>query len=877
MKDGGPSTIYLKNYTQSNFLIEKTDLKFELNDEISFVTSNLIVRKNLHVPNVDPTLVLHGNKNLQLLWVEVDGVRLEDDSFHKTDTDLSIPNMPDSFELSIKVSIKPQENTTMMGLYRSRTMFCTQCEAEGFRSITYFLDRPDVMSKYTTTIIADSQRYPILLSNGNLIDEGTLKDGKHYAIWNDPHKKPSYLFALVAGSLSFVEDSFKTMSGRNVALKIFVEEKDLNKCAYAMDALKRSMRWDEEKYGREYDLDIFMIVAVDDFNMGAMENKGLNIFNTSAVLVNPEIGTDAAFQRVEAIVAHEYFHNWSGNRVTCRDWFQLSLKEGFTVFRDAQFSSDMNSSVVKRIEDVNFLRDHQFAEDSGPMAHSVQPDSYIEINNFYTVTIYEKGAEVVGMYHTLLGEDKFREATDLYFNRHDGSAATVEDFVVAMEDASGRNLNQFRRWYSQAGTPVVSVKSHYDSANKSYRLDFSQNCSDTPNQKNKKPFLIPIKLGLVSPDGEDIQLNIDRDNEVIFELSEINDSISFDKIDSRPVPSLLRGFSAPVKLVYEYSKEELSHLATHDSDGFSRWDAGNRLYNMVLLDYVDKLSRGHEPLKDDYVISVFSSILDDQTIEPAVAALMLQIPSDKALYGLLSKIDPHYVSKARKFARVMLNEALNENIYSKYNQLCFDKAFLPSAEQIGERSLKNTLLSYLVLDKSNGLKTVYDQFQSATNMTDKTSALNLLINHDKDDTYASSALADFYCQYKNENLVVNLWLQLQATNQQPGGLSRVQSLMEHESFSIKNPNKVRSLIGSFASSNHLNFHDKLGTGYEFLGEQILKLNTLNPQVAARLVTPLTRWSDYEEPYANLMKKQLKVIKASPGLVSDVYEVVTKSL
>ncbi len=877
MKDGGPSTIYLKNYTQSNFLIEKTDLKFELYDEISFVTSNLIVRKNLHVPNVDPTLVLHGNKNLQLLWVEVDGVRLEDDSFHKTDTGLSIPNMPDSFELSIKVSIKPQENTTMMGLYRSRTMFCTQCEAEGFRSITYFLDRPDVMSEYTTTIIADSQRYPILLSNGNLIDEGTLKDGKHYAIWNDPHKKPSYLFALVAGSLSFVEDSFKTMSGRNVALKIFVEEKDLNKCAYAMDALKRSMRWDEEKYGREYDLDIFMIVAVDDFNMGAMENKGLNIFNTSAVLVNPEISTDGAFQRVEAIVAHEYFHNWSGNRVTCRDWFQLSLKEGFTVFRDAQFSSDMNSSVVKRIEDVNFLRDHQFAEDSGPMAHSVQPDSYIEINNFYTVTIYEKGAEVVGMYHTLLGEDKFREATDLYFNRHDGSAATVEDFVVAMEDASGRNLNQFRRWYSQAGTPVVSVKSHYDSANKSYRLDFSQNCSDTPNQKNKKPFLIPIKLGLVSPDGEDIQLNIDRDNEVIFELSEINDSISFDKIDSRPVPSLLRGFSAPVKLVYEYSKEELSHLATHDSDGFSRWDAGNRLYNMVLLDYVDKLSRGHEPLKDDYVISVFSSILDDQTIEPAVAALMLQIPSDKALYGLLSKIDPHYVSKARKFARVMLNEALNENIYSKYNQLCFDKAFLPSAEQIGERSLKNTLLSYLVLDKSNGLKTVYDQFQSATNMTDKTSALNLLINHDKDDTYASSALADFYCQYKNENLVVNLWLQLQATNQQPGGLSRVQSLMEHESFSIKNPNKVRSLIGSFASSNHLNFHDKLGTGYEFLGEQILKLNTLNPQVAARLVTPLTRWSDYEEPYANLMKKQLKVIKASPGLVSDVYEVVTKSL
>tara|TARA_X000000368_G_scaffold111250_1_gene86560 strand:- start:2656 stop:4386 length:1731 start_codon:yes stop_codon:yes gene_type:complete len=573
MKADNPVAVRLKDYAPSKFLILNTFLEFKLEDDISYVTSKIVMSKNPKLPESDSSLSLHGNQNLNLLWIDINGLRLEKNEYQLIKDNLLISNVPDSFEISIKVAIKPQENTTMMGLYRSRKMFCTQCEAEGFRSITFFLDRPDVMSEFTTKIIANEKKFPVLLSNGNLLREGKCDDGNHFAVWNDPHKKPSYLFALVAGSLSVLEDSFETMSGRKVVLKIFVEEKDLNKCDYAMDALKRSMSWDEENYGREYDLDIFMIVAVDDFNMGAMENKGLNIFNTSAVLVNPEISTDAAFQRVEAIVAHEYFHNWSGNRVTCRDWFQLSLKEGFTVFRDAQFSSDMNSPTVKRIEDVNFLRDYQFPEDAGPMAHSVQPESYIEINNFYTVTIYEKGAEIVRMYHTLLGASKFREGTDLYFERHDGSAATVEDFVSAMEEVSGRDLQQFRRWYSQAGTPQVNVTSNFDPIKQTYTLYFTQDCPDSPSQTDKKPFLIPIKIGLVSHDGESSILNSDGDTEIVYELTDSEGSITFKNIPSKPTPSLLRGFSAPVKLSYEYTKAMLSHLVSNDPDGFSRWDA----------------------------------------------------------------------------------------------------------------------------------------------------------------------------------------------------------------------------------------------------------------------------------------------------------------
>ena len=553
MKDAAPQTVYLKDYKVAVFLIEKTKLTFDLGATQTSVTAELTVVRNVASEDMSDNLVLDGSPGLDLQWVKVDGQLLIPSDYHQDAESLTIFSLPDQCVVTTEVFIKPHLNTTMMGLYRSRTMYCTQCEAEGFRDITYYLDRPDVMSEFTTTVIGDQQQYPILLSNGNPIERGTIDGGRHFVTWHDPFKKPAYLFALVAGTLSVVNDSFVTSSGREVHLQIFVEEKDLDKCDHAMLSLKRSMRWDEEVYGREYDLDIFMIVAVDDFNMGAMENKGLNIFNTSAVLVNPKTSTDAAFQRIEAIVAHEYFHNWSGNRVTCRDWFQLSLKEGFTVFRDSQFSSDMNSPVVKRIEDAAILRTHQFAEDGGPMAHSVQPDSYMEINNFYTVTIYEKGAEVVGMYHTLLGAETFRKGSDLYFDRHDGQAATVEDFVVSMEDASGRDLSQFRRWYKQSGTPVLTVTSTFDEQAEKYTLNFKQHCPDTPGQTNKLPFVIPIKLGLVGVDGEDLILNSDGQTQIIFEFTGIEQSLVFDNITVEPVPSMLRGLSAPVKLSYQYS------------------------------------------------------------------------------------------------------------------------------------------------------------------------------------------------------------------------------------------------------------------------------------------------------------------------------------
>ncbi|MFQ3227093.1 MAG: aminopeptidase N, partial [Porticoccaceae bacterium] len=536
MKDALPQTIYLKDYKVSPFLIETTDLVFDLGDQQTCVTTRLVVRRNPASAEQSNSLELNSKGDVQLQWIEIDGQRLNDSDYTLSDNMLILPNLPASCVITTEVLIQPQLNTSMMGLYRSRTMFCTQCEAEGFRRITYFPDRPDIMSIFTVKIVADKANYPILLSNGNAIERADLEGGRHSITWHDPFKKPSHLFALVAGTLAVVEDSFTTVSGREIPLQIFVEEKDLDKCAHAMLSLKKSMRWDEDVYGREYDLDIFMIVAVDDFNMGAMENKGLNIFNTSAVLANPKTTTDASFLRVEGVVAHEYFHNWSGNRVNVRDWFQLSLKEGFTVFRDSQFSSDMNSPTVKRIEDVSFLRTHQFAEDGGPMSHQVQPDAYMEINNFYTLTVYEKGSEIVRMYHTLLGAKTFRKGSDLYFDRHDGEAVTIEEFVAAMEDASGRDLTQFRRWYKQSGTPVLKVRSEYDATAKTYKLNFDQSCPPTPGQSEKLPFVIPLKLGLVSDDGVDIQLNSAGETEIIIEITEPHHHLVFENIDAEPVP-----------------------------------------------------------------------------------------------------------------------------------------------------------------------------------------------------------------------------------------------------------------------------------------------------------------------------------------------------
>jgi len=876
MKDALPQTIYLEDYKASAFLIDKTDLVFDLGEDNSRVTATLTIRRNPDSAETSADLILHGSEGLDLQSVQVDGVELKEGTYTRDSESLCISGLGDSATITTEVLIKPQLNTTMMGLYRSRTMYCTQCEAEGFRDITYYLDRPDVMSEFTTRVIADKATYPALLSNGNPIASGDLDGGRHFVTWHDPFKKPAYLFALVAGTLAVVEDSFTTMTGRAIKLQIFVEEKDLDKCDHAMLSLKNSMAWDEQIYGREYDLDIFMIVAVDDFNMGAMENKGLNIFNTSAVLANPKTTTDAAFQRVEGIVAHEYFHNWSGNRVTCRDWFQLSLKEGFTVYRDSQFSADMNSATVKRIQDATYLRTHQFAEDGGPMSHPVQPDSYMEINNFYTLTVYEKGAEVVGMYHSLLGDELFRKATDLYFERHDGQAVTIEEFVKAMEDASGRDFTQFRRWYKQSGTPHLKVSSHYDAADKTLTLDFAQSCPATPGQPQKQAFVIPVKLGLVGLSG-DLPLNANGDTEIVYEVTETTEQLVIENIHEAPVPSLLRGLSAPVKLDYPYSSEQLAHLMANDSDGFNRWDAGQKLSFALLEKLADDSLHQRPLIMDKQLVDAYDSLLSDASLDPAMVDLMLQLPSEAQLHEEADIIHVDAIHSARQFVRKALAEALSDKFLAVYQRHNIEQVYAPDAAQIGRRSLKNVALSYLMLIDNIGVDLALKQFQAADNMTDKAAALACLVNCPAAAEQSTSALAEFEAQYRDEGLVMNLWLQVQATNSQPGGLQRVKALLKHSSFTMSNPNKIRSLIGAFCSANPANFHNIDGSGYQFLKEHILSLHSQNPQVAARLVTPLTRWKKYPEPNRQQMRDALQRIADEPGLVKDIYEIATKSL
>ena len=876
MKDALPQTIYLKDYKVSPFLIETTDLVFDLGDQQTCVTTRLVVRRNPASAEQSNSLELNSKGDVQLQWIEIDGQRLNDSDYTLSDNMLILPNLPASCVITTEVLIQPQLNTSMMGLYRSRTMFCTQCEAEGFRRITYFPDRPDIMSIFTVKIVADKANYPILLSNGNAIERADLEGGRHSITWHDPFKKPSHLFALVAGTLAVVEDSFTTVSGREIPLQIFVEEKDLDKCAHAMLSLKKSMRWDEDVYGREYDLDIFMIVAVDDFNMGAMENKGLNIFNTSAVLANPKTTTDASFLRVEGVVAHEYFHNWSGNRVNVRDWFQLSLKEGFTVFRDSQFSSDMNSPTVKRIEDVSFLRTHQFAEDGGPMSHQVQPDAYMEINNFYTLTVYEKGSEIVRMYHTLLGAKTFRKGSDLYFDRHDGEAVTIEEFVAAMEDASGRDLTQFRRWYKQSGTPVLKVRSEYDATAKTYKLNFDQSCPPTPGQSEKLPFVIPLKLGLVSDDGVDIQLNSAGETEIIIEITEPHHHLVFENIDAEPVPSLLRGLSAPVKLDYPYSTEQLAHLMANDSDGFNRWDASQTLSLTVLNQLMHDSLHDRPMVLDGELVEAYKALLSDESLDSAMVALMLQLPTEALLHEEADTIHIAAIHDARSFLRTALAGCLAVELEAIYERHNTQQAYAPNVEQMGNRSLKNAALGYLMLVDS-GVELAWAQFQNADNMTDQSAALSALVNCPAAADYAAKALALFLEEFKDEALAMNVWLQIQAANSQPNALSRVKVLLEHSAFSMTNPNKIRSLIGGFANANHVNFHATDGSGYVFLTEQILALNTVNPQIAARLVTPLTRWKKFSEPNRKLMRDALQNIANEPNLVKDVYEIATKSL
>ncbi|HEY0290586.1 MAG TPA: aminopeptidase N [Pseudomonas sp.] len=886
MRTDQPKMIYLKDYQAPEYLIDETHLTFELFDDHSLVHAQLVMRRNPARGAGFPPLVLDGQL-LELLSIKLADVDLTEADYLLTPDNLTVHPKSDSFTLDTTVRIHPETNTALEGLYKSSGMFCTQCEAEGFRKITYYLDRPDVMSKFTTTVSGNKHDFPVLLSNGNLIAQGPGDDGRHWATWEDPFKKPAYLFALVAGDLWCIEDTFITMTERKVTLRIFVEPENVDKCQHAMDSLKKSMRWDEEVYGREYDLDIFMIVAVNDFNMGAMENKGLNIFNSSAVLARAETATDAAHQRVEAIVAHEYFHNWSGNRVTCRDWFQLSLKEGFTVFRDSGFSADMNSATVKRIQDVAYLRTHQFAEDAGPMAHAVRPDSFIEISNFYTLTVYEKGSEVVGMIHTLLGAEGFRKGSDLYFQRHDGQAVTCDDFIKAMEDANGVDLTQFKRWYSQAGTPRLAVTDAYDAGAKTYSLTFRQSAPTTPGQpgNEKKPFVIPVSLGLLDAQGGELPLRLQGEAAAIktsrvLSVTEAEQTFTFVDIAEKPLPSLLRGFSAPVKLSFPYNRDQLMFLMQHDTDGFNRWDAGQQLSVQVLQELIEQYQQGKSLEMDQRLVTALGTVLADESLDQAMVAEMLSLPGEAYLTEISEVADVDAIHAAREFARLQLAEKLSDSLWARYQtNRAVSKAtpYVAEAEHFARRALQNIALSYLMLvGKPEVLTATNEQFETADNMTERLTALAVLVNSAYTEA-KDKALAVFAEDFKDNPLVMDQWFSVQAGSPLPGGLDRVKALMQHPAFTMKNPNKVRALIGAFAGQNLINFHAADGSGYRFLADLVIELNGFNPQIASRQLAPLTRWRKYDDKRQALMKGELQRIRASGQLSSDVYEVVSKSL
>ena len=872
-----PQPVYLSDYQPPAYRVTHTELTFDLDPAATRVKARLLMERHPEADANTP-LILNG-EHLKLIALSIDATPLEEAAYQVDAEGLRIDQVPERFMLESEVEIAPQENTALEGLYQSNGMYCTQCEAEGFRRITFYPDRPDVMATFKVTVIGDQQREPVLLANGNPVERGELDGGRHFATWEDPHPKPSYLFALVAGNLHSVEDHFTTMSGQNITLQIWVEKDNLDKTEHAMASLKRAMAWDEQAYGREYDLDLFMIVAVNDFNMGAMENKGLNIFNSAAVLTHPQTATDAAFQNVEGIVAHEYFHNWSGNRVTCRDWFQLSLKEGFTVFRDQCFSADTNSAPVKRIQDVSFFRTAQFAEDAGPTAHPIRPDHFIEITNFYTLTIYEKGAEVVRMLRNLVGEESFRRGSDLYFERFDGQAVTIEDFVSCMAEASGEDFSQFMRWYSQAGTPEIDAHGEYDYVHAKYHLTLRQRTPATPGQPDKLPLHIPVRMGLVgTKSGQDLAMTLNGEKigkDAVIHLRDEEQTFVFTDVAEAPVPSLLREFSAPVKLHYPYSREDLAFLLTHDSDGFNRWDAGQRLALLALDDLIAAHRNGVEKVMDSRVTDAFRVLLSGPMNDKAVLAEMLTLPSEAYIAEQQPIVDVDAIHAAREFVRQSLAVALRDEFLVIYEANVTEEPYAPTPEQIAQRSLKNIALSYLMsIEDEQGLALCETQFAADHNMTDVRQALTLLVHSDRDDL-ASPALKAFGEKWAHDPLVMDQWFTIQVSRPQADVLDRVKYLMQHPAFSLKNPNKVRALIGAFAQ-NRVNFHRLDGQGYQLLADVVIELNRLNPEIAARLITPLTRWQRFDETRQALMRSQLERIKQEP-LSSNVYEVVEKAL
>ncbi|AWK89199.1 aminopeptidase N [Azospirillum thermophilum] len=881
MDKGTPKAIRLQDYRPPAHLIDTVDLQFELGEEVTTVRSTLGIRRNPDRPDAAGLPLTLDGQRLDLVSVALDGTPVAPDRYTVTADHLTVDQVPECFSLETVVRIKPQENTALEGLYKSSGNFCTQCEAEGFRKITYFIDRPDVMARYATTITAEKARYPVLLSNGNLVASGEHEDGRHWARWEDPFPKPCYLFALVAGNLRHAEDHFRTFSGREVTLRIYVEPGNEDKVDHAMRSLKKSMRWDEEVYGLEYDLDIFNIVAVGDFNMGAMENKSLNVFNTKYILAKPETATDNDFLGIESVVAHEYFHNWTGNRVTCRDWFQLSLKEGLTVFRDQEFSSDMNSRAVKRIADVQGLRTVQFQEDAGAMAHPVRPDSYVEINNFYTPTVYNKGAEVIRMIHTLLGPEGFRKGMDLYFQRHDGQAVTCDDFVAAMADASGVDLSQFQLWYRQAGTPDLSVATAYDEAARTYRLTIRQTVPPTPGQPDKQPMHIPVVVGLLGPDGADLPLRLTGEaapagTSRLLHVRKAEEVFEFVDVPARPVPSILRGFSAPVKVKADVSDADLTFLMANDSDAFNRWEAGQILGGRILLGLVADQQAGRLlDLPQSYVDAV-GAVLRDADADPAFAAQALVLPTEAYLGTQMDVVDPEAIHTVREFARKTLAARLRPDWLATYRRHAGNQSFSVEADAIGRRALKNLCLAYLMaLEDEEALSLCLGQYHGATAMTDVIASLQFLSNSNA--PQRDEVLAGFYERWKGEPLVVDKWFGVQAMSYRPDALERVTELLKHPAFEIRNPNKVYALIGGFANGNPVRFHDATGSGYRFLADQVLRLDPMNPQVAARMMGPFSRLRRYDAARQALMKAQLERIVATPGLSPDVFEVASKSL
>jgi aminopeptidase N len=873
--------VQLKDYRPPDWLVDGVHLDVALDPAATQVRAKLTLRPNGNGTAPAP-LVLDGD-GLTLRALRLDGTALAGEQFVATPDRLTIAQPPQRpFELEIETVVDASANTQLSGLYRSGAIYCTQCEAEGFRRITYFPDRPDVMAVYTTRIEAEKADAPVLLANGNLLDSGDVPGtSRHFAVWHDPFPKPSYLFALVGGNLACVEDRFRTMSGRAVTLRIYVEPGKEARCAYAMDSLKRAMRWDETAFGREYDLDIFMVVAVSDFNMGAMENKGLNIFNDKYVLASPETATDNDFERIEAIIAHEFFHNWTGNRITCRDWFQLCLKEGLTVFRDQEFSADQRSRAVERISDVRGLRAQQFVEDAGPLAHPVRPEVYHEINNFYTATVYEKGAEVVRMLKVLLGPEQFRAGTDLYFARHDGEAATVEQFVQCFADLSGKDLSQFMLWYSQAGTPEVVATGRHEAHAKTYRLELAQTVPPTPGQPNKEPMVIPLAVGLVGRDGRDLPLkfrdggNVERG---VLTLTKPAETFVFEGIDAPPVPSLNRGFSAPIKLTANLSADDLHFLAAHDADAFNRWQALQTLATRLLVDNTASVRASNALREDRGLLEALAAILAAGDLEPAFVALALTLPSEADIAREIGRdVDPDAIFAARAALRAAVGEQLAAPLFDHYRRLSESGGpYRPDAAGAGRRALRNACLDLLVATRRpEPISLALAQYRAVDNMTDRIAALSTLSLCDVPER--REALDDFYARYAGDPLIVDKWFTLQATIPEPATLDRIKALSSHPAFSFANPNRVRALISAFALSNQKEFNRADGAGYDFIADTVLALDPKNPQLAARLLSAFKSWRVLEPTRRARAEAALRRVAATPSLSADVGDIVRRAL